>query len=43
MPATKAYNAHHALANKAKKGLLDATQSILASRHTQAKALNKFG
>ena len=45
MPATtpdkKAYNAHHALANKAKKGLLDAIRSILAGRRTTAKTLNK--
>jgi hypothetical protein len=44
MPATspekKAYNAEHALANKAKKGLIDAIRRILAGRRTQVKTLN---
>jgi hypothetical protein len=47
MPATtpekNAYNAQHALANKAKKKLLDAIRTILAGRRTTAKTLNKFG
>ena len=47
MPATtpekKAYNAQHALANKNKKGLLDAIRSILSGRRTQAKTLKKYG
>jgi hypothetical protein len=41
-PEKKAYNVEHSLANKAKKGLLDAIRSILAGRRTQAKTLNKF-
>jgi hypothetical protein len=47
MPVTthdkKAYNAQHALVDKANKRLLDAIRSILADRRTQAKTLKKFG
>ena len=47
MPATtpekKAYNAQPALADKAKKGILDAIRSILAGRCSTAKTQSKFG
>jgi len=47
MPATtsekKAYNAHQALAKKAKKGLLDAIRGILEGRRTQVNTLDKLG
>jgi hypothetical protein len=42
-PEKKAYNAQHALANKAKKGLLDAIYSITAGRKTSPKTLSEFG
>jgi len=41
-PRGRHNNVQHALANKAKKGLLDAIRSILMGRRTTAKTLNKF-